>query len=229
MARGERLEALIGKDAFSLLQTKKVAVIGCGGVGGYVIEALARSFLGELTLIDFDVVEESNCNRQLIALTSNLGRAKVECFKERVLEISPSCKVIGKQVKLTEENIESYLSESLDYIVDACDDVKVKKALLKMCMEKNIPFLSCMGTGNRLDPSCLMITTLDKTKNDPLARIMRKYAREIGCEKKVYVCTSTELPNKTENHVVASCAFVPSSAGLFIASFVVRELIKKSE
>lgn len=227
--RFSRLEQLIGKDALSFLQTKKIAVIGCGGVGGYVIEALARSALGTLIFIDFDVVEESNCNRQLVALTENLGKSKVECFAKRILEINPTCQVIPIQVKLTEENISNYISPDLDYVVDACDDVKVKKALLKRCQEDKIPFLACMGTGNRLDPSQLEITTLDKTQNDPLARIMRKYARSLSCDKKTYVCASKELPQKQENQVIASSAFVPSSAGILMASFVVRQILKESK
>ena len=224
--RFSRLELQIGKDNLELLEKKNVLIVGCGGVGGYVIEALTRSGIGTLILVDYDKVEISNCNRQLIALTSNFGKLKVDCYKDRCKEINPELIVITKPLQLTPDNFENIFAEKIDFVVDACDDLKVKYALAEYCLKENIAFISSMGTGNRFDPSKLIITTLDKTCNDPLAKALRKKFSDKKDLKKVRVCTSTELPLKINSKIISSNAFVPGTAGLLIASYVIRTIIE---
>ncbi len=224
--RFSRLELQIGKNNLKLLEKKTVLIVGCGGVGGYVIEALARSGIGTLILVDYDKVESTNFNRQLIALTSNLGKLKVDCYKDRCREINPELIVITRSLQLTPDNLGNIFAEKIDFVVDACDDLKVKYALAEYCLKENIAFISSMGTGNRFDPSKLIITTLDKTCNDPLARAFRKKFSNKKDLKKVRVCTSTELPLKINNKTISSNAFVPGAAGLLIASYVIKAIIE---
>lgn len=222
-----RLEKVIGKELVDSLSTKTVLVLGCGGVGGYVCEGLARSNIGSLILVDYDVIEESNKNRQIIALNSTLGRKKVEVLKERILDINPNCKVIGIDSFIDQNNIEELFQYSIDYLIDACDTLGTKKAIIKECLKRKISFISSMGTGNKLDPSKLEIVDIRKTENDPLARILRKFVKDERIKEKVMVLCSKEVPVKTHERTPGSTAFVPSSAGLLIASYIVREFIKK--
>lgn len=220
-----RLENLIGASSLEKLKNSTILVIGLGGVGGYVVEALVRSCVGNLILVDFDKVEITNFNRQIISNNKNLDKYKVDCFKERIETINEECNIITYNLKIDDINIKDIFNTKIDFVVDAVDDVKAKIAIINYCLNNNIDFISSMGTGNRLDPSKLTITKLDKTYNDPLARIMRsKFDKRI--QKKITVCTSIELPLKViDKSFVGSTAFVPSSAGLLIASYVVRKLI----
>ena len=222
-----RLEKVIGSDNVNDLSKKSVLVLGVGGVGGYVVEALARSNIGTLILVDYDKVEESNINRQIIALSSTIGRSKVDVLEERIKDINSGCKVIKIDKFIDNNNFNELFDNNIDYFVDACDTVLVKKLVIKECLKRNIPFISSMGTGNKLDPSKLVITDIRKTVNDPLARILRKFVRDEKINKKVMVLTSSELPIKTKDRTPGSTAFVPSSAGLLIASYIVRSFIKK--
>ena len=222
----ERLERIIGSDKVSLLSEKTVLILGCGGVGGYVCEALARSGIGNLILVDYDVVCESNINRQIVALKSTLGKKKTDVLKTRVKEINELCNVITIDEFINVDNFFDLFNYKIDYFVDACDTVTVKKLVIKECLKRNISFISCMGTGNKLDPSKLEITDIRKTVNDPLARILRKFVKDEKINKKIVVLSSKELPIKTGNRTPGSSAFVPSSAGLLIASYIVREFIK---
>ena len=222
-----RLEKVIGSDKVNDLSKKTVLVLGVGGVGGYVVEALARSNIGTLILVDYDKVEESNINRQIIALNSTIGRSKVDVLEERIKDINSGCKVIKIDKFIDDNNYLELFDNNIDYFVDACDTVLVKKLVIKECLKRNIPFISSMGTGNKLDPSKLVITDIRKTVNDPLARILRKFVRDEKINKKVMVLTSSELPIKTGDRTPGSTAFVPSSAGLLIASYIVRSFIKK--
>ena len=221
-----RLEKIIGEEKIEKIKEKTVLVLGCGGVGGYVVEALARSGVGKLIIIDFDKVEESNVNRQIIALTSTIGMNKVDALEKRILDINPNCIVIKKKEFISEDNVEELFNEKIDYFVDACDTVNTKKLVLLECLNKKVPFLMCMGTGNKLDPTKLEIIDIRKTVNDPLARIMRKFVKDKRIKGKVMVCTSSELPIKIHNRTPGSSAFVPSSAGLLMASYIIREFIK---
>ncbi len=224
--RFSRLEKLIGFDKLEILGQKTVLVVGCGGVGGYCVEALARSNIGRLILIDYDVVDETNINRQIIALENNIGNKKIDLLKQRILSINPDCKVITKDEFIDSTNINDLFDVNIDFLIDACDTVTTKKEIIKKCLEKNIPFLTCLGTGNRFHPEKLEITTLEKTSYDPLARILRKFVRDEHINKKVIVLASTEKPIKLNDRIPGSTAFVPASAGLLIASYVVRYLEK---
>ena len=219
-----RLENLIGSFSLEKLKKSTILVIGLGGVGGYVVEALARSGIGNLILVDYDKVDITNFNRQIIAVNSNIDKYKVNCFKERIEGINEYCNVITYNLKLDNDNIKDIFNTKIDFVVDAVDDVRAKVSIINYCLENNIDFISSMGTGNRLDPSKLTIMTLDKTYNDPLARIIRsKFDKSI--QKRITVCTSLELPIKVKDKsVIGSNAFVPSSAGLLIASYIVRKI-----
>lgn len=219
-----RLENLIGSFSLEKLKKSTILVIGLGGVGGYVVEALARSGIGNLILVDYDKVDITNFNRQIIATTSNIGKYKADCFKERIESINEDCNVITYNIKIDKDNIKDIFDTRIDFVVDAIDDVKAKKYIIDYCLENNINFISSMGTGNRLDTSKLIITSLDKTYNDPLARVIRsKFDKNI--QRKIKVCTSLELPIKVKDKtVIGSNAFVPSSAGLLIASYIVKKI-----
>lgn len=221
----DRLELLLGKENLEILKNKKVLIIGLGGVGGYVVESLVRSGIENITLVDYDKVDITNINRQIIALNSNIGKYKTELFKERILDINPNCKVTIKNIFLTEENIEEIIDD-FDFVIDACDTVNTKKAIIKICIKKNIKFISSMGTGNKIDPNKLEIVDIRKTSYDPLAKIIRKFIREEHINEKIMVLTSSEQPIKSNISIIPSAIFVPASAGLLIGSYVIKELLK---
>ena len=222
-----RLEKIIGKDNINILKNKSVLVLGCGGVGGYVVESLARSGIGTLILVDFDKIDKSNINRQIIALNSTIGRLKVDVLEERIKDINKDIKVIKISEFIDNNNIDILFDNKIDYFVDACDTMVTKKSVIKECINKKINFISSMGTGNKLDPSKLEICRIEDTINDPIARIMRKFVKDEKIKSKVMVLSSKEVPIKTGDSTPGSSAFVPSSAGLLIASYIVREFIKK--
>ena len=225
--RFSRLEKVIGEDNVSLINNKCVLILGVGGVGGYVAEALARSNIGKLILVDFDVVDESNINRQIIALESTIGMKKVDVLEKRIKEINSGCEVIKIDRFIDLDNYLELFEYNIDYFVDACDTMTVKKAVIKECIKRKINFISSMGTGNKLDPSKLEIVDIRKTVNDPLAKVIRRFVKDEKINGKVMVLSSTELPVKTGERTPGSTAFVPASAGLLIASYVVRQFIKK--
>lgn len=222
-----RLEKVIGKENLNDLKNKSVLILGCGGVGGYVVESLARSGIGTLILVDFDVIDESNINRQIIALTSTIGKNKVDVFEERIKDINKACKIIKINKFIDENNINELFDYNIDFFVDACDAVPTKKAVIKECLKRKIKFISSMGTGNKLDPSKLEITDIRKTINDPLARIIRKFVKDEKINSKILVLSSKEVPIKTGESTPGSTAFVPSSAGLLISSYIINYFIKK--
>ena len=204
------------------LKNKTVAIVGIGGVGGYVAESLARSGVGKLILVDYDVVDEPNINRQIIALHSTIGKEKVSLMEERIHDICEDTQVVSYRIMYGEENRYDIFSEKIDFLVDACDIVRSKQILITECLNRGIPFISSMGTGNRLDPSKLTVTDLAKTEGDPLARIMRKWAKDRGIRTPIPVLYSSELPIKTGTRQPGSLIFVPASAGLLIGSYIVR-------
>ncbi len=226
----QRTIMLIGEEAFTTLQTKKVAVCGVGGVGSYVAESLARSGVGSLLLIDNDTISLSNCNRQLPALHSTLGKPKVQVMASRIGDIDPQIQVAPKELFLTAETPAS-LFEGYDYIVDAVDNVTAKLRLIEIAKELNIPIISAMGCGNKVDPSKLMITDLFKTDTCPLCRVMRRECKIRGIHK-LKVIYSTEPPRKPitkeEGRTPpASMIFVPATAGLMIGAEIVKDLIEE--
>ena len=225
--RFSRLEKLIEENDLNILNDLSVLILGVGGVGGYVAESLARSGVGNLILVDFDTIDESNINRQIIALDSTIGLKKVDVLENRLKEINSDINIVKVDKFIDSENFTSLFDYKIDFFVDVCDTVTTKKCVIKYCLDNNIEFITCMGTGNRFDPSKLEIVDIRKTNNDPLARIIRKFIKDLKTNKKVFVCTSSELPVKTGDRTPGSTAFVPSSAGLLIGSYIVRKFIKK--
>lgn len=223
----DRLKKIIGDKSITDLENKSVLVLGCGGVGGYVIESLVRSNIGSLIIVDFDIIDETNINRQIVALDSTIGKYKVDVFEERIKDINNNCKVFKIKDKISIDNFDLLFENKLDFFVDACDDLKVKKKVIKECLDRDIPFISSMGTGNKLDPSKLEIVDIRKTINDPLARKLRKFIKDESINKKVLVCSSCEVPVKTGDRIPGSTSFVPSSAGILISSYIINYFIKK--
>ena len=219
-----RLELLL-KDKLEMVQNKTILVIGIGGVGGYVVESLARLGIKNIIIVDGDVVDITNINRQIIALHSTIGRPKVEVFKERIFDINPKCKVTDIYEFLTPDKIDNLITNKIDYVVDACDTTEVKKEIIRVCSRKKISFITCMGTGNKLDPTKLEIVDIRKTEYDPLAKIIRKMVRDEKITGKIPVICSKERPIPHEGNTIASCSFVPSVAGLLCTSYIVNDIV----
>lgn len=230
-----RTESLIGTEGLKKLAGSHVIVFGIGGVGSYVVEALARCGVGTLTLVDNDEVAVTNINRQLIALRSTVGMLKTEVAKRRINDIDPEIVVHTYNTFYGPETKDLFQIEQYDYVVDAIDTVTSKLTLIEECYRKGIRIISCMGTGNKLDPSKFEIADINKTNTCPLAKAVRTELRKRGI-KKCKVLFSKELPVKslkasgetkgsTDRPVPGSISFVPSAAGLLIAGEVVRELI----
>lgn len=224
-----RTELLYGKDAIEKLKNSKVAIFGLGGVGSYATEALARIGIGELDLIDCDIVSLTNLNRQLIALYSTLDKAKVDVAKQRILDINPSAKVNTFQIFFSNETSSYFDFSKYDYVIDAIDSIKSKIEIIKIAKEKNIKMISSMGTGNKTNPFLFEIADISKTSVCPLARKMRIELKKLKIDK-VKVLYSKESPVKTNQNnndklIPASNSFIPPIAGLMIASEVVKDLI----
>ncbi len=231
--RFEREALLLGKDAVERLAASRVALFGVGGVGSYAAEALARAGVGELVLVDSDVVSRSNINRQLCALESTVGRPKVEVIAERLREINPSIKVVCRQEFFLPENAHLFDFSSYDYVIDAIDTVAGKIAIAEAATGVGTPIISCMGTGNKLDPTAFRVTDLAKTSGCPLARVMRRELKKRGISH-LPVVYSEELPIEIPAHknpetgkqVPASISFVPPVAGLIAAGEAVKRLVR---
>lgn len=230
-----RTELLVGKDAVDKLKNSKVMVLGVGGVGGFVCEALARAGVGTIVLVDKDVVDITNINRQIIALNSTIGKVKVEVMKDRILDINPQCHVLCYKVFIDKENIPELVTKDVDYVVDAIDTVTSKIDLAQWCYEHDVRIISSMGTGKKLDPTKFKISDIHKTKVCPLAKVMRKQLKDRGV-KKLKVLYSEEMPmqpklqecgfeDTDENRrMPSSISFVPSCAGLIIGGEVIKDL-----
>ena len=233
-----RTELLIGEEGIEKLQSSNVAVFGIGGVGSYVVEALARCGIGSLVLVDNDRVSLTNLNRQLIALQSTVGKAKTEVAKQRIKDIDPDILVHTYETFYQPDTAGLFDYRSYDYIVDAVDTVSAKLLLIEKAKEYEVPVISCMGTGNKLDPGKFEITDISKTSVCPLAKVMRTELRKRKI-RKVKVLFSKEEPIKNQSQqetkgtagrpVPGSIAFVPAVAGLMIAGEVVRDLLAKEK
>ncbi len=221
-----RTEMLIGKEGIEILNKAKVAIFGIGGVGSYVVEGLTRAGIQKFLLIDKDVVDVTNINRQIIATTKTIGKPKVEVAKQRILEINPNAKVEIFQEFFMPESKE-IIDKSIDYVIDCVDNVTAKIELVVRANKFGIPIISCMGTGNKLDPTKFEVTDIYKTSVCPLAKVMRKELKLRGI-KKLKVVYSKEIPKKT-GRIPSSISFVPSVAGLIIAGEIVKELIKNKK
>lgn len=244
-----RTELLIGKDGIQKLQNVKVAIFGIGGVGSFVVEGLVRAGIGSFILVDDDKICLTNLNRQLISTRKTVGRPKVEVAKERILEINPNAKVEIYQEFFMPDSKE-ILNETVDYVVDSIDTVTAKIELVMRANKLNIPIISCMGTGNKLDPTRFEVTDIYQTSICPLAKVMRKELRTRGIEK-LKVVYSKEEPIKTNetensscktecvcppgttrkctirNHIPGSISFVPSVAGLIISGEVIKDILQR--
>ena len=227
-----RQSLIIGEEATKALATKKVALFGVGGVGSYAAEALARCGVGTVELIDSDTVSVSNINRQLCALDSTVGQDKVEVVASRMRDINPDIKVITRKEFILPENADSFEFSSYDFVIDAIDTVSAKVEIAVRCTELGVPVVSCMGTGNKLDPTALRVSDLSKTSGCPLARVMRRELKKRGITH-LTVVFSEEAPIRpceplfAENGkpIPGSIAFVPSVAGLIAASVAIKKLI----
>lgn len=230
MDRFERTRLIMGDTIMEKIKNSHVAVFGIGGVGGYAAEALARSGVGRIDLIDNDVVSETNINRQIIALSSTVGKFKTEVMKQRILEINPSADV--REYKIFFMTDTKFDFSQYDYIIDAIDTVTAKLEIITRAINCGVNVISSMGTGNKLDPTRLEVSDIYKTSVCPLARVMRRELKKRGIKKLKVVYSKEEpvtpLTNITENgrHIPGSTAFVPSAAGLIIASEVIRDLSK---
>lgn len=230
----QRTELLIGSENLERLKNSHIIVFGVGGVGGFVIEALARAGVGELSIVDFDTVDITNLNRQIIALQSTIGKSKTSVMKERLLSINPNIIVHEYPEKFSAENKDKFFNgKKYSYIVDAIDLVTSKLILAEIAQAENIPIISSMGTGNKIQPTMLEVADINKTSVCPLARVMRKELKNRGV-KKLKVVYSKETPRKPYNESgsrekkvnVGSISFVPSTAGLIIASEVVKDICR---
>ena len=219
-----RTELLIGKQGIKKLQNSKVAIFGLGGVGSYVVEGLSRAGVGNFILVDNDKINPSNINRQIIATTKTVGKPKVVVEKERILEINPEANVEIIEEFFTKDSKEIF-DNTFSYIIDAIDTISSKIELIVRANKLNIPIISCMGTGNKLDPTKFEITDIYKTTVCPLAKVMRKELRNRGIEK-LKVLYSKEEPIKLNNtNTISSISFVPSVAGLIISGEVIKDIL----
>ena len=238
MNQFSRTELIIGKNAVKKLNNSKVAIFGIGGVGTYVVEGLARAGVGKFILIDNDQVSLTNLNRQLIATTKTIGQDKVKVEKERILDINPNAEVDVYKEFFTAQSGQ-LIDNTVDYVVDAVDTVTAKIEIIKRANDMNIPVISCMGTGNKLDPTRFEVADIYSTKVCPLAKVIRKELKTRGIEKlKVVYSKEEPIPideeafqdcqeeNNNKKRVPGSVSFVPSVAGLIIAGEVIKDLIK---
>ena len=227
-----RTAILLGEEGIEKLKKARVAVFGVGGVGGYVVEALARSGVGALDLIDMDRVSESNINRQIIALHSTVGRLKTEVARERVKDINPDIEVRVYNVFYLPETASQFDFSKYDYVVDAIDTVSGKISLIERASASNVPVISSMGAGNKLDPTRFEVADISKTSVCPLARVMRRELKKRGIEHLKVVYSKEEpipspiIDEESGKNVPGSVAFVPSVVGLIIAGEVVKDLVK---
>ena len=222
-----RLEALVGINNLEKIKNLTVLIIGLGGVGGYALESIVRSGIRKIIIVDNDDIDITNLNRQIISLHSNINKSKVDEFEKRILDINPNIEIKKINKFINSENINILFEEKIDYLIDACDTIETKKAIIRECIKRKIKFISCMGTGKRLDPTKLEIIDIRKTNYDPIAKIIRKMVREENIKEKIYTVCSSEQPIKTNSNVIASNSFVPGVAGLLCTSYIINDVVKE--
>ena len=220
-----RLEIIIDKEKIDKIKNTKILLIGLGGVGGYTFETLVRSGIQNITVVDGDTFEESNLNRQLLSTINSINKNKTDVAEERAKQINENINIKKITKVLTKENINEINFKEYDYIIDACDTLEIKKQIIKICTKNNIKFITCMGTGKKMHPELLEITTLDKTEYDPIAKILRKYVKDEKINKKIKVVCSKEKTIKTKTTTIGSNAFVPATAGILITSYVINDIV----
>ena len=221
----DRIEKLIGSEKFDLIRCKKVLLVGLGGVGGSCLEALVRSGIEDIVIIDYDVIDVSNLNRQVITFYDNIGQKKTDVAFDFCKRINPNCNIKKYDLFLNDENISNILeNENVDYIIDACDSIKTKEMLILESNKRKIKMISCMGTGNKLNPSLLQMVDISKTKNDPIARIIRKFCKD-NMITRLPVVSSVEIPIKKDK-IISTMSFVPNTAGILLANYIILDIIK---
>jgi len=237
-----RNELAIGKEGLNILKNSTVAVLGIGGVGSFSAEALARSGVGRLVLVDKDDVDITNVNRQIHALISTVGQPKVDLMAARIKDINPDCEVVSLKMFYTEETYEQFFDQNLDYVIDASDTISYKIHLMKECLKRKIPIISSMGAANKMDPTRFQVADISKTHTDPIAKVIRTRLRKEGIHKGIKVVFSDESPIVIREEVrkevgndaapirkakmpPSSNAFVPSVAGLIMGGHVITELL----
>lgn len=223
----DRFISLIGKEKFDVIKNLNILLIGVGGVGSYVFESLVRSGVCNITIVDFDKIDVTNINRQLMTNTKNIGLKKVDVLEERALLINNNIKIKKYDLFLDKNNINDVINidYDYDYVIDCCDSVETKKEIIKICLEKKIKFITCMGTGNKFHPEKFQILDIRKTSYDPLAKKIRKWINDEKIKGKVMCVSSTEIPKKISSNIIGSNSYVPSSVGLLITSYIINNEI----
>lgn len=221
----DRLIKLIGSDKLEEIDSKRILLIGVGGVGSSALEALVRNGFNHITVVDYDVVDITNLNRQLITDSSNIGELKVNAAYKRAKLIRKDIIISTQNIRVTSDNLLTLIDSGYDYIIDACDDIKVKYELIYYSMKMNFKLIESMGTAKKIDPSKLSITTLDKTYNDPLARKLRSMIRKNHINMKVNVISSSEVPKKIPDK--GTCSLVPNYAGILLVSYIMNDILNK--
>jgi len=219
----ERFKLLVGEN-FSKIEKLKVLILGVGGVGGYVTESLVRCGVKNVTIVDPDIVDVTNINRQIIALNSTIGKKKVEVLKTRILDINPTCDVDTFDLFYKEENKEIIFNKDYDYVIDCCDTVKSKEIIIRECLKRNIKVISSMGAGYKFDPSLIRMSKLKKTDYDKLAKILRYNLRDNKEALEIPVVYSTEALEKNSK-TIASNSYIPAIFGLYITSHIIKEVM----
>ena len=221
-----RTISLVGEDNFNKIKNKTIVVLGLGGVGSYALEGLVRSGVNHLVIIDADKIDVSNLNRQLMTDIHNVGKYKTDILEERIKNINPSCKVEKINEFITPENLNLIFDFKPDFIIDAIDTLKTKKALIKECLIRKVKFISSTGMGNKLDATKVTITDLSKTSYDKIAKELRIFVKKEKIKGKIPVAFSSEKPIEN-NGVISSIIFVPATAGLLCANYVINEIMKR--
>lgn len=221
----ERLESLVGLDVLERIKNLNILIVGIGGVGGYTLESLVRCGVENITIIDYDKVDSSNLNRQIISNLNNIGQLKVDVARKRYTNINDKLNLKAMSIFLDKDNIDSINICQFDYVVDACDSVETKALLMEVCVSKNIKIISSMGTAKKMDATKLSITTLDKTNYDKLAKKLRSVVPK-NIQRKIKVVSSTEQVK--DINVLGSNSFVPATSGLLITNYIINDVAKSS-
>lgn len=222
----DRIIKLIGKDNLDVIKSKHILLIGVGGVGSAALETLVRNGFQNIEIIDYDKVEESNLNRQIITDTSNIGELKVNAAYKRMKLINPDINLSCQAIKLTEDNLVTILDSGFDYVIDACDDINIKYELIRLSCKMDFKLIESMGTAKKIDPTKLCITYLDKTTYDPIAKILRKKLRDNKINKRVVVVSSTETIKECDG--LGTLSLVPNTAGILLVSYIINDILKEN-
>ncbi len=220
----ERIIKLIGEENLNKIKNKTVCIVGLGGVGGFATEAIVRSGVGNVIIVDYDRIDISNLNRQIITNQNNIGNSKTQEMQKKIKSINPNCNITIIEEKIDSNNINLIFQNKIDYLIDACDTITTKEALIIECTKRKIKIISSMGTGNKLNPTLLEICDIRKTSYDPIAKKIRKFVTDNKIKDKIPVVYSKEQNPKFQGSI-PSMIFVPATAGLLLANYVIRDII----